>query len=361
MSVRFEVKTRSRTYPVTIGQNILNSISEYLKKPTGRIFVITDDVVSNLYLQELLQGLPSSELETVVFELEHGEESKTLTSASKLYDFLVENFATRSDTILAFGGGVVGDVAGFVASSFKRGMRLVHVPTTLLAQVDSTVGGKTGINLAAGKNLVGTFYQPHEVVIDVCILRSLSESEFAAGIAEVIKYGVIMDYQLLQFLMNETVKILERDPGTVATLVAKALENKKTIIELDETEDRGKREVLNFGHTIGHAIETCSNHSILHGQAVAIGMVEEARLAVERGLLERAALESLIQVLCRFGLPTVIPREIDVEKINEVVRQDKKVRSGQLIIPVLIGLGKTEIMVVRDLNLISNNGEDIQC
>ena len=314
-----------------------------------------------LEINSALEGLKESHYETISYILKSGENSKTLDSAIALYEFLVENVATRSDTILALGGGVIGDVAGFVASTFKRGMRLVHVPTTLLSQVDSTLGGKTGVNLAEGKNLVGTFYQPHAVIADVCTLKTLSGTEFASGLAEVIKYGAIMDSELIQILIDNKDAILARDPIILSVIVERSLRNKTLIVQEDETEEKGKREILNFGHTIGHAIEICSNHSVLHGQAVSMGMVEEARVAVREGHLDGSALESLIEVLTLFGLPTEIPDDVDVREINETVKQDKKVRFGQLTIPMLVRIGKTKIMVVSNLDLVKGKGENIQC
>jgi 3-dehydroquinate synthase len=359
ISSRFTVNAPSRIYPVIIGQNILKGIGELLDESTSRVFVITDDVISELYLENLLSGLKVSNIETITYVLDAGETSKTLSTAETLYNFLLENHASRSDTILALGGGVIGDVAGFVASTFKRGLRLVHVPTTLLAQVDSTLGGKTGVNLSHGKNLVGTFYQPHAVIVDVLTLNSLSFGEFSAGLAEVIKYGVAMDKELFQILIDRKNEILRRDPDTISDIIERSLGNKTRVVEEDETEERGRREVLNFGHTVGHAIETCSNHSITHGQAVAIGMVEEARIAVRGGHLGKPTLESLIMVLTMFGLPTEIPSGLNIQRLNSTMQQDKKVRNGQLTIPMLVGLGETEMMVVSNLDLIENKGDDI--
>ena len=360
----FEVNTDSRVYPVFVGQELIDRIGELFTSSIGRAFIVTDEVISKIHLDSLIRGLESSEIETVVKVLEIGESIKTLDTVMVLYDFLAKNQASRSDTIIALGGGVIGDIAGFVASTFKRGMNLVHVPTSLLAQVDSAIGGKTGVNLREGKNLVGTFYQPHAVIVDVCTLDSLPLSDFATGLAEVIKYGVIMDKELFQFLIDNKKQIVDRDLSVISTIVERALRNKAQIIEVDEREEKGKREVLNFGHTIGHGIEICSNHTILHGQAVAIGMVEEARIAVRMGLLEKTVLESLVSILSMFGLPTKIPEGIDAEQLGEVVKQDKKMRNGLLTIPVLVGLGETQIMAVdpeSSLNVNMKNGEDNPC
>ena len=362
--VKFEVRTQSRNYPVIVGENILERIGEFLSEETKRVFVITDEVISKYYLDSLIQGFESSSIKAIVKILHSGEALKTLDSVKILYNFMTENLASRSDTIVALGGGVIGDMAGFVASTFKRGLGFVQVPTTLLAQVDSAIGGKTGVNLDVGKNLVGTFYQPHAVIIDVCTLDSLPSSEFASGLAEVIKYGVTMDQELFQILIDNKNEIILKNPKIISKIVERALRNKAQIVEVDEREERGKREILNFGHTIGHAIEIFSNHSVLHGQAVAMGMVGEARLAVRMGLLDNSVLESLISVLSLFGLPTDIPDEIDVKQLNAIMQQDKKVRDGRLTIPMLVGLGKTRMKVVdsvNNLNLIRSNGEDIQC
>ncbi|MFW9925866.1 MAG: 3-dehydroquinate synthase [Candidatus Thorarchaeota archaeon] len=361
---RFDVHAESREYPVYIGQNLIVEINEILKGSFDRAFVISDDIITPFYLDSLVEKLNTSGIEVIPKILQAGESSKTLDSVNDLYAFLSENLATRSDAIIALGGGVIGDIAGFVASTFKRGMMLIQVPTTLLAQVDSSIGGKTGVNLSEGKNLVGTFYQPHAVIVDVCTLNSLPTIDFLAGLAEVVKYGVTMDPELFQILVENRNEIILRNPAVLTIVVERALRNKAQIIKLDEREEKGKREILNFGHTIGHAIETCSNHTILHGQAVAIGMVEEAKLAVRKGLLEDSVLESLISILELYGLPTEIPDNLDIKQLSGVMKQDKKVRSGQLKIPVLVGLGKTEIMIVDLIDNLSskmNVGENIQC
>ncbi len=361
---RFNVRTDSKDYPVIVGQDILVRIGDFLDESIGRGFIITDNVLSEIYLDSLIQGLKSASIETVTKVLQAGESFKTLESVKVLYDFLTNELASRSDTLIALGGGVIGDITGFVASTFKRGMNLVHVPTTLLAQVDSAVGGKTGVNLSEGKNLVGTFYQPNAVIADVSTLKSLPMDDFVAGLAEVIKYGIIMDHEFFQFLIDNKDEILLRNPEEISTIVERALRNKAKIVEEDEREERGRREILNFGHTVGHAIEICSNHTILHGQAVAIGMVEEARISVRMGKLDNSILETLIHSLSLFGLPTEIPSEIDVSQLSVIIKQDKKMRNGQLTIPMLIGLGKTEMMIVdpvNNLKLIRSNGEDIQC
>ena len=200
-TTHFEIKTKSKIYQVYIGESLLTNIVDFLDDKPKRVFVITDETVAKLYLETLTQSLKENGVETISQILADGESTKTLDTVFNLYNFLLENEASRSDMIIAFGGGVIGDITGFVASTFKRGIKFLQIPTTLLAQVDSAVGGKTGVNLNGGKNLVGTFYQPSAVIVDVTVLKTLSETDFIAGLAEVIKYGVIMDSELLQILI----------------------------------------------------------------------------------------------------------------------------------------------------------------
>jgi 3-dehydroquinate synthase len=343
MLVSFVVKTNSRDYPVCVGANLLSSVGESFSETAARVFVVTDEEIAKIHLNVLTNGLNKSGIEVITKILPVGEGVKSLSTAEELYNFLLENQASRSDIMIALGGGVVGDLVGFVASTYKRGMRLIQAPTTLLAQVDSALGGKTGVNLAAGKNLVGTFYQPIAVVADVSVLKTMPEADFSSGLAEVIKYGAIMDKRLLSLLKNNRDEILRREPDILSRIVERCLRNKARVVEEDEREEEGKREVLNYGHTIGHAIETCSKHRISHGHAVAIGMVEEARFAVREGLLDNKSLQSLISLLSLFGLPASIPEDFALEEFENVIRQDKKVRQGQILLPVLIALGQTEM------------------
>ncbi|MHA2004591.1 MAG: 3-dehydroquinate synthase [Candidatus Thorarchaeota archaeon] len=346
MLVSFVVKTNSRDYPVCVGENILPNIGESFSETTDRVFVVTDDDVAKIFLDPLTSGLSNSGIEVITKILPSGENIKSLSTAEEMYDFLLKNHGTRSDLLLALGGGVIGDLAGFVASTYKRGMGLIQAPTTLLAQVDSALGGKTGVNMPNGKNLVGTFYQPHAVVADVAALKTLPDDDFASGLGEVIKYGAIMDNDLLGILADNRDGILSREPDILSSVVERCLRNKARIVEEDEREEDRKREILNYGHTIGHAVETCSKHEVPHGHAVAIGMVEEARFAVREGFLDDQSLQSLISILSMFGLPTSIPLDVDLEEFEQVIRQDKKVRQGQLMLPVLLELGRIELKAV---------------
>jgi len=344
------VRTRSRTYPVYVGNDFLRRLNQFVPKESVKLFIVTDDIISDIHLDSLVGGIQNRETEIVTKILPSGERAKSLDTVQHLYKFLAENLASRSDTVIALGGGVIGDLAGFLASTFKRGMNLLQVPTTLLAQVDSSLGGKTGVNLEWGKNLVGTFYQPHAIIADVATLETLPDVQYTAGVAEVIKYGVIMDAQLIELLSEKKDEIIQRDVEAVTTVVERCLRNKARIVEKDETE-HGTRQILNFGHTIGHAVEICSEHSISHGEAVAIGMLEEARYAVRIDALDNQSLEELESLVCSFNLPTVIPSSLSKEDLMDVMRQDKKIRNGGLSLPVPVELGRVEMKVVEGISI----------
>ena len=364
MCRKFEVKTRSKTYPIFIGENILSEIADFVQFESKRVFVFADEILSDIHLDTLVHPLKEFGYDVITKTISSGEQSKTLGTAADLYDFLMEHNVSRSDTVLAFGGGVVGDLAGFVASTFKRGLNLVHLPTTLLAQVDSSVGGKTGVNLQYGKNLIGTFYQPNAVVVDVSLLKTLPDIEFYSGLAEVIKYGITMDSMLLETLTMEKKEIDLKKPGVLIRIIERSLKNKAQIVELDEKEEIGQRELLNFGHTIGHSIETSSLNRINHGQAVSIGMVEEARFAQNMGLVDSEVVRKLVHLLESYGLPTSIPEGIRFSKMRDIILQDKKMKRGSLRIPILVGFGKTTMRnfdTSETQNLVSSMESEAKC
>jgi len=346
MNGYFEVNTCTRRYSVHIGPGILSKVGSLIPEGVERIFIITDDVVSNLHLSPLLSSLADSGIEPMAHTLRAGEETKTLDTACMLLDSLIEERVSRSDLVLALGGGVIGDLSGFVASILKRGVGLAQVPTTLLAQVDSALGGKTGVNHHLGKNLIGTFYQPHLILADVSTLKTLSGIDYVDGLAEVVKYAAILDSTLMDFLLDQRNEILQRTPEILAQIVERCLRLKAMIVETDEREESGQREVLNFGHTVGHAIETYTQHEVSHGRAVAVGMVEEAHMAMKMGLLNEQSFGMLVSTLRAFGLPTEVPAGIDRDELASIMQQDKKVRRGQLILPVLVELGRTELRAI---------------
>ncbi len=346
---QFIVSTLSKRYTVFVGDRLLESPDIILDGLPRRVFIVTDSNVAGLYLERLCRSLRGHDggIEVHSEVIPAGERSKTLQTAERLYTFLAEHLASRTDMLIALGGGVVGDVTGFVASTFKRGMRLVQVPTTLVAQVDSSLGGKTGINLPSGKNLVGTFYQPDTILADIDTLTTLPEREYISGLAEVIKYGVIIDPQLFRFLERNHRRVIQRDSSALQYIIERCLRHKARIVEHDEREERGLREILNFGHTVGHALEICSDLQYSHGEAVAIGIVCEALLSVNQGLLDPGVPERIRTLLSVFGLPTHVQVDIRPGRLNEVFRQDKKMRMGEIQTPLLRDIGRVEMQVVR--------------
>ncbi len=321
----------SKTYDVQIGAGLLDEAGRLLMglAKSGTVAVVTDDVVDTLYASRLLGVLSVAGFKTVKFVFEHGERHKNADTYIRLLNFLADNQLTRSDTIVALGGGVVGDLAGFAASTYLRGIRLVQIPTTVLAAVDSSVGGKTAIDLDAGKNLAGTFYQPDLVICDTSLMDTLTDETFRDGLAEVIKYAVIADTELFSLLQKPIRPQLEE-------IIARCVTVKRDVVTIDEKE-AGPRKLLNFGHTVGHAIEARSGYTILHGHAVAAGMAITAHAAVKMGICgEKTALD-LVALIASLGLPTTSafsPAELAAEALH-----DKK-RTGDtitLVLPQAIG------------------------
>ncbi len=344
-------KTEHKQYPVHIGCDSLIrnfKISDYLNINSKRAVVITNPLVGALYLNPLENELKKCGIEPINFIVPDGEKYKNNKMAMKIYDFLLKKRIDRREPLIALGGGVIGDLVGFVASTYKRGTPLVQIPTTLLAQVDSSVGGKTGINHHLGKNMIGTFYQPDLVLTDIGVLLSLSEKEYRNGLAEVIKYGIIKDQKLFSLLLKKKNKILDRSMKILSKIVSRCVRIKKKIIEEDEKEQKGKREILNFGHTIGHVIETLTNYSYYsHGEAISIGMVEESRIAMKNGLLENKDFEKIISLISSYGLPVAMPKDIHLGNIKNLIIQDKKVWNGKIRLPFLTGIGRIHLKEVR--------------
>lgn len=284
-------------------------------------------------------GIPSQ-----VAVVPAGESSKTLDQASTLYDRLVEGKADRHFLMVAFGGGVVGDLAGFVAATFARGLPLLMVPTTLLAQVDSSVGGKVAVNHPRAKNIIGAFHQPIGVWVDSQVLRTLPARELRCGLAEVVKYGVILDGKFFDWLEEHVEDILALDPEAVRRVVSRSCQLKAVVVSQDEREETGLRAVLNLGHTIGHAIEAVAGYGgrFLHGEAVAVGMVAECRLAERLGWTTSGSTERVARLLGRFGLPTEAPG-LDIEALMEAMSRDKKNRGGKVRFVLPHGIGRVEL------------------
>lgn len=323
----------ARSYAIKIGPHLLRRLGvECARLKLGqRCAIITDTNVGRRYARPAFDSLARAGFCPALVILNPGEATKHPRSAAQCYDRLADHRLERKSFIVALGGGVVGDLAGFVAATYLRGIAFVQVPTTLLAQVDSSVGGKVGVNLRAGKNLVGAFYQPQLVLCDLDTLRTLPEREYRAGLAEVVKYGIIYDANLFARLERDLPKLLRRDARTLGAIIARCCEIKAEVVAQDETES-GLRSILNFGHTIGHALEAISHYGrYLHGEAIAIGQVAAARLSAELVGLPRAQLARIIALFERIGLPTQVRLNArQRQKLFAAMRLDKKVRGGQV-------------------------------
>lgn len=343
-----------RSYPIIIQNGLLDRIGGELHKNSfaKRYGIIADDQVSRLYGERLLSALQKSEINAELITFPQGEESKNLNTISELSSILARHGFDRKDGLLALGGGVTGDITGFLASCYMRGIPFAQVPTTLLAQVDSSVGGKTGVDIPEGKNLVGAFYQPKAVFVDSQVLKDLPQSELLNGLAEVIKYGVIYDRDFFGFLEMSRKNILALDLQVLEDVIARCCKIKAAVVESDEKETDLRR-ILNFGHTIGHAVEAVSGYSLVHGAAVAMGMVAAAELAVLKGILESKEKERLKNLLLAFGLPVEIPQEYDRNRIQDLLLSDKKTIGGRIFFVLPTTLGKVIITDDVETDLIA--------
>jgi 3-dehydroquinate synthase len=338
--IRIPVHAPGGSYDVVVGAGLLARCGELLPQIPGaeRISVVSDQAVAGLYLQQLAGSLPWPVVHLAVPE---GEEGKTLETAAALYQQLATQEMHRDDVIVALGGGAVGDVAGFVAATYMRGVPFIQVPTTLTAQVDASIGGKTAVNLPRGKNLVGAFHQPRAVVADVVTLASLPDRHFRSGLAEVAKYGFTTDPQILGVLEEGLQAVLARDAPVLTDLVARCVRAKAAVVEADER-DAGPRSILNYGHTVGHALERLDAfHGVSHGEAVAAGMIFAARLAELKGMADRDLVVRHERVLAALGLPPI--GSIDVEAVLEAIRMDKKFRGGIRFV-LLEALGRPRLV-----------------
>jgi len=334
-----EVELGDRSYPIHIGTGLLGDASLIKPHIRGRqVCVVSNDTVAPLYMETVCQALTG--FDTTQFIFPDGEEFKTLDTVSTLYDHLLEANFGRSATLIALGGGVVGDMVGFAAATYQRGIDFIQIPTTLLSQVDSSVGGKTGVNRPLGKNMVGAFYQPKCVLADCDTLGTLPDRELKAGLAEVIKYGLINNREFLDWLDANLDNLLARDPGALAYAIRVSCEEKAAIVAMDEREG-SIRAILNLGHTFGHAIETAMGYGTwLHGEAVATGMVMAAAYSRRQGLLSQADADYVRTLVSRAGLPVSPPDAMDADTFISLMSRDKKAESGRIKLILLEQLGK---------------------
>ncbi len=334
----FRVELGPDAHPVYVGAGALDETGRLARKAgllAGPALIVTDSNVARLYGERVAAALAAAGFAPRTVEVAAGEQSKSLATLAHVYDSIVEAELDRSSAVFALGGGVVGDLAGFAAATYMRGVALVQIPTTMVAQVDSALGGKTAINHPRAKNLIGAFYQPRLVVADVATLASLPEREFHEGLAEVIKYGAIMDAPMIEALERGLDAILRRDPEALEEVVARSLRLKAAVVTSDVREG-GLRKILNYGHTAGHALEASSGYgSFLHGEAVAIGMVAAGRLSQAFAGLSAAEAERLERLIARAGLPTAMPEGWHGEDFVRAMRLDKK-RTGDEVEFVLL-------------------------
>ena len=345
--IELEVDLGERSYPILIGAGLLRQAGILEPHLRGnQAMVVTDQTVAPLYLEALRAAL--GDVRTDVFELQDGERFKTLESYSRILDALMERRHNRSTTIVALGGGVVGDIAGFAAATYQRGVSCIQVPTTLLAQVDSSVGGKTAVNHPLGKNMIGAFHQPNCVLADTDTLATLPDREYRAGLAEVLKYGVIWDESFFSWLESGADALLSRATGAVAHAVRTSCATKAQVVAADERES-GLRAILNFGHTFAHAIETLTGYEqLLHGEAVAIGMAMAADCSVRHGLLAERDASRVLAAIRELGLPAEIPPGIGPAAMLDAMAVDKKAVDGRMRLVLARRIG--EAVVVADID-----------
>jgi 3-dehydroquinate synthase len=346
-----------RAYEVVVGEGLLDEVGSRTAALGygGRAALVTSQRVGALYTDRVLASLRSARLDPIVVEMPDGEEHKSVTWLTTVQDRLLEAGLDRRAPVVALGGGVVTDLAGFAAATLLRGLPTVLLPTTLLGQVDAAIGGKTAVNHVRGKNLIGLFHQPRLVLADVGVLATLEQREFAAGVAEVIKYGAIGDARLFGRLEADLAALMTgREPGVLVPVVAACARQKAAIVVTDEREERGERAVLNFGHTVGHALEAATGYRrFLHGEAVAIGMVAAARISARLGRCGAEIAERLARLLMSAGLPTEIPGDVSRDALLAAVQGDKKSRGGRIRFVCIEAIGRTGFVELSGQEIVS--------
>jgi 3-dehydroquinate synthase len=345
------VELGDRSYPIYIGSGLLSQSGLFIKHiKSKQVVVVTNETIAPLYLNAVLNNLQGYTVETVI--LPDGEQFKTLEFVTQIFDKLLACKFSRNATLVALGGGVIGDMGGFAAACYQRGIPFLQIPTTLLAQVDSSVGGKTGVNHPLGKNMIGAFYQPRCVIADADVLDTLDDRQLSAGLAEVIKYGLIRDTEFFEWLENNIEALLARDKQALAYAIERSCINKAEIVAEDETES-GVRATLNLGHTFGHAIETGAGYGhYLHGEAVAIGTCQAADLSRRKGWLNDSDIARIIALYKKARLPVLPPEQIDADRYLELMAVDKKNVDGQIRLILLEKIGRATLPVNVDQHLL---------
>lgn len=350
---RIEVGLDDRAYPIHVGLGLLQRADLYSAYLRGnQLLAVTDENVAELYLENFLESLEGSGLALDSMILPAGEAAKNLQTLECIVDRLLERRYNRDCTLVALGGGVVGDVTGFTAACYQRGVALLQVPTTLLAQVDSSVGGKTAVNHSRGKNMIGAFHQPTAVIADVAVLDTLPDSELRSGLAETIKYGLIRDAGFFAWLERNVMRLRAREPGALIEAVVRSCRNKAEVVAEDERES-GMRAILNLGHTFAHAIETALGYrKWKHGEAVSAGMAMAADLSLRHGWLDERVAQRVHALLEAAGLPTTLPPGLAPDRLRHLMATDKKARSGKLRLVLLEDIGKVRVTADFDEALL---------
>jgi len=354
---KVRVNLGKRSYDIVTGYRVIPNLASFIKKLKlgNNAVIITNPAIYSIYKKTILKALKPVGSDITTIKVPDRETSKSNREAVRLIESIVKTDRGKGLFIIAFGGGVVGDVAGFVASIYKRGVPYIQIPTTLLAQVDSAIGGKVAIDLHLAKNLVGAFYQPRLVVSDIHLLRSLPLRQVRSGLAEIIKYGIIKDRRLFEFLEKNIGKILRLNRECLEHIIYRSSSIKARIVRLDEHDSKGIRAHLNYGHTIGHAIEAASKYSKLysHGEAIGIGMIAAAEIATKIGILKKASLTRIVGLIKRTGLPTRISKRVKTDRIMDAQLYDKKIIHGvnRFVLPTKIGKVKIYEDIPRSLIL----------
>lgn len=342
---KITVTLGERSYPITISSGLFHQSDAFLSLKSGQqVMIVTNETLAPLYLDTISTALKNKNVRVDSVVLPDGEQYKSLTIMNDVFTVLLEKNHNRDTTLIALGGGVIGDLTGFAAASYQRGVDFIQVPTTLLSQVDSSVGGKTAVNHPLGKNMIGAFYQPTYVVIDIDCLATLPARELSSGLAEVIKYGIILDKDFFIWLENNIDKLLALDPKAMAYCIRRCCELKADVVVADEKETSGLRALLNLGHTYGHAIEAHMGYGVwLHGEAVAAGMVMAAKTAQSLGQFTEEETQRVIQLLEKANLPVTGPKEMAPEDYLPHMMRDKKVSGGKLHLVLPKGIGQSEL------------------
>ena len=347
-----QVNLGKRSYPIYIGKELLSHdslLSNHIS--SNDAVIISNETVAPLYLQKLSASLKNKNIQTII--LPDGESYKNLTTMESIFNDLLTHKCARDSTIIALGGGVIGDISGFAAACYQRGINFIQVPTTLLSQVDSSVGGKTGVNHALGKNMIGAFYQPQCVIADIDTLQTLPQRELSAGIAEVIKYGVLGDLEFFVWLEENVEKLVRLDSEAITYAIQRSCQCKADIVASDEHEKSGKRALLNLGHTFGHAIETGMGYGEwLHGEAVACGMVIAAEFSERLGWLSKSDVKRITRLISKANLPVSLPPELSANRMIELMAIDKKVKDGKLHLVLLQNIGNALLTSDFDNSLL---------